>query len=42
MRQIINQMSMKFDSRSINEGFARMSVAVLFHSLILHWKSLMT
>lgn len=33
MHQIINQMSMKFDSRSVNEGFARMAVAVFVSQL---------
>lgn len=33
MHQIINEMSMKFDSRSVNEGFARMAVAVFVSQL---------
>ena len=33
MRQIINQMTMKFDSRSVNEGFARMAAAVFISQL---------
>lgn len=33
MRQLINQMSIKFDSRSINESFARMSAAVFVSQL---------
>lgn len=33
MHQVINTMSMKFDSRSVNEGFARMAVAVFISQL---------
>ena len=33
MRQLINQMSMKFDSRSVNEAFARTSAAVFISQL---------
>lgn len=33
MHQLINQMSIKFDSRSVNEGFARMSAAVFVSQL---------
>ena len=33
MRQVINQMSMKIESRSVNEGYARMSVAVFVSQL---------
>ena len=33
MRQVINQMTMKFESRSVNEGFARMATAVFVSQL---------
>ena len=33
MKQLINQTSIKFDSRSVNEGFARMAVAVFVSQL---------
>ncbi len=41
MRHVINKITIKLESRSINEGFARQTVRV-GHSLTQRWRNLAT
>ena len=42
MRAVINKMSLKFESHSVNEAFARQAVGAFVAQLTQRWRNLAT